>query len=104
MEAWGGHESENRLTQQQGPWSDQNASRQPAVGRVHGASTGRTARTMTTGTYQATCHQAVAGAARPYAGSGAFAAWALISGLKPRSCDITTVMNTRARRLQESSP
>ena len=59
---------------------------------------------MTTGTYQAHSHQAVAGAARPHAGSGAFAAWAVISGLKPRSCDFITVMNTRARRLQESSP
>ena len=57
---------------------------------------------MTTGTYQAYRQQAVAGVARPHAGSGAFAAWALISGLKPRSCDFT-VMNTRARWLQESS-
>jgi hypothetical protein len=58
---------------------------------------------MTTGTYQAYRQQAVAGAARPHAGSGAFAAWGVISGLKPRTCDFTTVMNARARRLQESS-
>ena len=57
---------------------------------------------MSTGTHQTYCPQAIVGAARPHAGSGAFAAWALISGLKPRSCDFT-VMNTQARWLQESS-
>lgn len=58
---------------------------------------------MSTGTYQAHSHMAVAGAARPHAGSGAFAWTTLISGSKPRTCDFTAVMNARARRLQESS-
>ena len=58
---------------------------------------------MLTGTHQVYCQQAIAGAARPHAGSRAFAAWALIS-VKPHTCALTsTGMNAKARWLQESS-